>query len=113
VQRTSKLLLGGTYSLEIGAWIWEFGRALINPKRFVDALGEYSESAPGRASVDQEIATLEAAGLLSRFTPDGPPIQEAYYERSHDAVYFEMCHRMREEILEQQEPAARHVGPAE
>lgn len=94
VQRASKRLFGGTYSLEIGAWIWAFGAAPINPTGLTNGLRPFSEPPPSHGSVVAEIRNLETAGLLRRLGVSG---RETYYQRGN-SVYFELCHRLREEI---------------
>ena len=64
LQKASKQLFGGAYSLEIGVWIWEFGTALINPTAVRSGLQLTSEAPPAHSSVVVELENLTAAGRL-------------------------------------------------
>jgi hypothetical protein len=94
VQRASKQLLGGAYSVEIGAWIWQFGATPINPTRLRHALEESSEAAPSHSSVVKELQNLEAAGLLKWMAVPG---RDVYYERETSS-YFEFCYQFEREM---------------
>jgi len=93
VRRASKILLGGMYSLEIGALISRADPDRINTTHLSRTLDVLSGVSPKPNVVDAEIKKLERMNLLVRLPLPG---QEVYYRRA-DSVYFELCRRLEEE----------------